>query len=139
MKICKHCKHQNFDMKESCDKCGFPLNNEKLSIPQQNGLVITTRVFLMVNTIISAVAAASFLTAWLIMIIIIPSQLTIIQYILMAISVIAFVLNLYFWKGYNDKVYTRKKVSTAFKICTLIFANIIPGILMLCTDETSFY
>ena len=139
MKICKHCKHQNFDMKEACDICGFPLKNEQLSIPQQNGLAITTRVFLMVNTIISAVTAASFLIAWLIIMIIIPSPLTIILYILKVTSIIAFVLNLYFWKGYNDKIYTRKKVSTAFKICTLIFANIVPGILMLCNDETSFY
>lgn len=40
-------------------------------------------------------------------------------------------MTVYYWKKVNDN----EPVGTAFKICSLLFVNIVAGILMLCDDN----
>ena len=41
--------------------------------------------------------------------------------------------------SFFGKVRDRRKVGTGFKVCTLLFVNVVAGIVMLCRNEDKYY
>ncbi len=108
MKYCTKCGNELFDEAVICPKCGCPVENAKLpqTIDRSSGSKTATKVFLIIGCIASAFFYLIPL-AWCI-----P----------MTVS-------------YFNAVKNGKKVSTAFKVCTLLFVSLVAGILMLCDND----
>jgi len=99
-----------------CSKCGNQVEDEAVTCPQcgcavqsavaNSGLKTAVKVFMILATIFKAFLCLVPL-AWCI-------PMTVV---------------------YFNKVNQGQKVGTAFKVCTLLFVNLIAGILMLCDND----
>ena len=120
MKYCKYCGQEMADDARYCPKCGAPQDQEQVvatpkveSTQQQprkgmgewNPLQIAAFVLMIITTV--GVGWSIIPLAWCI-----P----------MTVS-------------YYNKINNREKVSVGFKVCTIIFVNLIAGILMLVDNE----
>ena len=113
MKYCTHCGTEINDEAVVCPNCGCPTDlynaNSGSNIntnSNNSGLATTAKVFMVIGCVISAFY-------W-----IIPLAWTI------PMTVI-----------YFKKIKNGEQISTAFKVCSLLFVNKVAGILMLCDKE----
>lgn len=138
MKYCTHCGEQIDDEALICPKCGcatpkgeevFEINKSNFSSNNNNetlglvakifmiltcvGCVITAFASFGANSVNGAAAAVGGL---------IGSLIPLCWVIPMTIKI-------------HNSLKNGEKLSTAFKVCTLIFANIVSGILLLCMKE----
>ena len=166
MKVCKNCGAQNFDIKQNCDKCGYPLYEKgshvtrqqvvykenintsisqrqpykNLSVPKSkkpSGVAIAAKVFLILTNVAYDMLFLFWLVWWII-------GLTYSQPVVAFERLIGMLVYLGFAIAsgvvlavYDRKVDLGEKVGTAFKVCTLLFISIIAGILMLCDNESN--
>lgn len=111
MKYCIRCGNEISDNDVICSKCGCDvdynknINSQEKKGNQINALKKVALAFMICSIVGSAFAIIPL--AW-----IIP----------MTIS-------------YNNKIKNGENVSTGFKVCTLLFVNLIAGILMLCDQD----
>ena len=149
MKVCKNCGAQNFDIKQNCDKCGYPLV-EKGSVStmqkQMNGSVsvltkkkasgaaIAAKVFLILTNVLYGVMAVLYFILWIIAIKIQSTGHAIEALIYMLSFIACSVVSACVLFSYSRKIEVGERVGIAFKICTLIFINTVAGILMLCDN-----
>ena len=108
MKYCTHCGKEIHDEAVICTGCGCAVNEIKTK-KSSNGLNSAISIFMIIGTIFSAFLYLIPL-AWCI-----P----------MTISV-------------NSKINNNEKIGTGLKVCTLLFVNMIAGILLLCRNEDSY-
>lgn len=113
MKYCSVCGKELNDDAVFCDRCGAQVDKQKRAT-DQNGTVVakhdeTLSLAAKILMILSCIGGAIALIplAWCI-----P----------MTVS---------YWRAVEEN----RPVSTGLKVCTLIFVNIIAGILMLCDDK----
>jgi uncharacterized membrane protein YvbJ len=113
MKYCTHCGTELNDEAVVCPSCGCPTDlynaNSGSNIntnSNNSGLATTAKVFMVIGCVISAFY-------W-----IIPLAWTI------PMTVI-----------YFKKIKNGEQISTAFKVCSLLFVSLVAGILMLCDKE----
>ena len=109
MKYCVKCGSEMFDDAVICVKCGCPVRNdaEVVAVPTQSGLTTAAKVFMIIGTVVAALYTLCIGLAWCL-----P----------MTIS-------------YSNRRKRGERVGTGFKICTLLFVNMIAGILMLCEEN----
>lgn len=106
MKYCRKCGAQIEDDAEFCPNCGEPVNGNKLSVTQYDStLAIVIKVFMILDTI--ALGFFIIPLAWCI-----P----------MTVST--------FRRLDNNEL-----IGVGFKVCTLLFVGLIPGILLLVLPE----
>lgn len=150
MKICQNCGAQNFDIRSTCERCGAPIT--ALQVPyykqqgikpeasrQNSGLTVAAKVFMVISTVSNAIAFLLFFIIWMIAVSAakknhdadIPA---IIAFIYTIVFLIPFIVSLFMTMKYFTKVNGREDVSVAFKVCTLLFVNLVAGILMLCDN-----
>ena len=96
---------------------------------------IVTKIFLLVKTSLSAISMIVFGFLWYIAVS--TQQITLVGFsILFAIlSLVIFSLLLLVTSSYSKKIYLDAKISIGFKLGTLIFLGLVPGILMLCDAD----
>ena len=163
MKICSNCGTKNFETNEVCEKCGQPLrlittvqpnlghlhvagqpqygNANATQVNGGNGLRTAIKVFLILDTVRCALAALVFGVLWI-------TFLNLAQYyataradafafaICMIVCVVQLTICGCMMITYFNKISShRAKIGVGFKICVLLFASFIGGLLMLC-DET---
>ena len=107
MKFCQHCGSELEDGAVVCPKCGSAVESAPAvaTTSQSNsGLKTVAKVFMIIGTVCSALVGYLIPLAWCL-------PMTIV---------------------YFGKVKRGEKVSTGFKVCTLLFVNLIAGIVMLC-------
>lgn len=153
MKVCKNCGAQNFDIKQNCDKCGYPLV-EKGSVStmqkQMNGSVsvltkkkasgaaIAAEVFLILTNIVYDLCSVFFLFFLIASAGMDSYQRVTMEALIGLLSFLPFsIASAVVLAVYVRKMGVGEKVGTAFKVCTLLFINIIAGILMLCDNESN--
>ena len=113
MKYCSKCGAELFDDAVVCVKCGCPVGEnpilqlQRRPVGQTSGLVTATKILMIIGTVFMAIYTLCIGLAWCI-----P----------MTIS-------------YNNKIKRGEQISTGFKVCTLLFVNMIAGILMLCDER----
>ena len=104
---CTNCGNELNDQAVVCPNCGVPTANYKkvTNCDEKGGLQTIIKVFLIIACVFSVF---SFLIplAWCL-------PMTI---------------------NYNKKVECGERVGTGFKVCTLLFVNLVAGILMLCEE-----
>lgn len=107
MKYCTNCGAELADEAVVCVKCGCAAPNTSLTVQNRpvSGLRLAAKIFMIISTIVSGFA-------------LIPLAWT----VPMTVS-------------YSKKIARHERVSTGFKVCTLLFVGLIAGILMLCDDE----
>lgn len=106
MKYCRKCGAQIEDDAEFCSNCGEPVNNNKLSVTQYDStLAIVIKVFMILDTI--ALGFFIIPLAWCI-----P----------MTVSTFR-------------RLDNNEPIGVGFKVCTLLFVGLIPGILLLVLPE----
>ena len=107
MKFCSKCGNEIMDEAVICPKCGCACGDLKKEQPiPPSGLKIAAKVFMVIGTVCMAFLYLIPL-CWCL-------PMTII---------------------YFGRVNRGEKISVAFKVCSLIFVNIIAGILMLCDKD----
>lgn len=130
---CTKCGAEINDEAVICPKCGCETGYKKKSVDNTNEtLRMVAKIFMLISTI-----AIGFLFFILFMSISIASSNRIhIEGVVMILPILVSPLawcipmTVHYWK----KVGRNEPVSTAFKVCTLIFVNPISGILMLCDN-----
>ena len=105
MAYCQKCGKEVNDEAVVCIHCGCPINSTKIISQNSNGLKTTAKIFMIISTIIFAI--------WLIPL----------------CWCIPMIVNL------SDSIRTNKPLSIEFKICTLLFVNVVAGILLLCDKD----
>lgn len=141
MKICRNCGAKNFEVNQKCEKCNQPFL-KRTTIKPPSRVAIAAKVFLLISMIERIVGFAVYFIFWLIALCS-PVQDNPIErkliILILLICMIAFmilaIIAIIFFNSYNNKLYSGEKISTSLKICTLIFVNVIAGILMLCDTE----
>ena len=106
MKYCSKCGNELLDDAVICPKCGCAVEGMRNpeTVDNRSGLQTAAKIFMIIGCI--AIGWCLIPLAWCI-----P----------MTVS-------------YFGKTERGERVSTGFKICTLLFVNMIAGILMLCDD-----
>lgn len=109
MKYCAKCGNELLDEALVCPKCGCAVEGVKNPVTAGNpsGLKTVANVFMIIGCVVGAMMAFLIPLAWCL-----P----------MTIS-------------YNRKIKQGEPVSVGFKVCCLLFVNVIAGILMLCDNE----
>lgn len=111
MKYCTYCGAQMFDEAVLCVKCGRMVETAQTaqqgfsSRPAQTtDLSTIAKIFMIIGTVLMAISTFGIALAWCL-----PMTLS-----------------------YSKKLQNREPITTAFKVCALIFVSMIGGILMLC-------
>lgn len=113
MKYCSHCGNEIMDEAVICPKCGCPVSsNQTVVTPNKVVKDDSSQIMKTIAKIFMVIGCIS--TGW----VLIPLAWT----LPMTIS-------------YFKKVDNGEKCTTGFKICSLIFVNLIAGILMLVDPE----
>ena len=105
MKYCSRCGHEVIDEAEYCPNCGCRIASTASSSGNGETLRTVAKVFMIISCVVSAFAIIPL--AWCI-------PMTVV---------------------YSNKVKNKEKAGMGFKICTLLFVNVVSGILMLCDEE----
>ena len=109
MKYCVKCGAEMFDDAVICVKCGCPVKNDAMAQTEQtrSGITTAAKVFMIISTVYMAVFTFGIALAWCLPMIL----------------------------SYSNKRKRGERVGTGFKICTLLFVNMIAGVLMLCEED----
>ena len=109
MKYCVKCGAEMFDDAVICVKCGCPVKNDAMAQtePTRSGITTAAKVLMIIGTVYMAICTFCIGLAWCL-----PMTLS-----------------------YSNKRKRGERVGTGFKICTLLFVNMIAGILMLCEED----
>ena len=112
MKYCSKCGAEIFDDAVICVKCGCAVESSvQLKSPatsdQQSGISTAAKVFMIIGTVLMAFWTFCIGLAWCLPITI----------------------------SYCNKLKRGERISTGFKVCSLLFVSLIGGILMLCDNE----
>ena len=107
MKYCTHCGKEMLDEAIMCVSCGCAVETPKVSVSAKddNTLAVIAKVFMIISCVCLGFLIIPL--AWCI-----P----------MTVS-------------YSRKLENHEPISTGFKVCTLIFVNVVAGILMLVMDD----
>ena len=115
MKYCTKCGHELLDEAVLCPNCGCMTNDNAVKpveepadpVARPSGLKIAAKVFMILSTIICGICTFSIALAWML-------PMTIV---------------------YCNKLKRNAPIGTGFKVCCLIFVNILAGIFMLCAKD----
>lgn len=106
MKYCAHCGSEILDEAVMCPHCGCKVENEQQN-ETNSTLAIVIKVFMILGTIAVGLATWLIGLAWCI-----PMTLSV-----------------------NRKLDNHEPITTGFKVCVLLFVNLIAGILLLCMHD----
>ena len=118
MKYCAKCGAEMLDEAVICVKCGSfvnceePLNSASALPQQESNAAVAAKIFMLLSTVLYSVLAVFFGIWWL----------------------IALAWCLPMTIVYFKKTRQGEAIGAGFKICTLLFVNLIAGILMLCDE-----
>lgn len=104
MKYCTHCGKELLDEAVICPSCGCEVSHKAVSNDDKKVLALIAKIFMVLSCVVAAFALIPL--CWMI-----------------PMTVKAF-----------RKLDNDEPLSIAFKVCTLIFVNLISGILLLCMD-----
>lgn len=131
MSYCSHCGAEINDEAVICPKCGCAVKNVKmLNQPKskKSGLKIITKIFMIAGYVPHAVLLAIALNFAITL-----SSPAAILYSIMLIIPLIWCIPItitYFYRTKNNQ-----PINTGFKVCYLLFVNLIAGILMLCNND----
>jgi len=143
MKYCSHCGAEIMDEAVVCPHCGCAVDTKKKS---NHGLQTAAKILMIISCCscaLSALYSAFFGNAiFSIMLQYGGVEAESVEVIAGSIGIISAIVTLIplAWMipmtiSYSRKVKNREALTTAFKVCTLIFVNIIAGILMLADNN----
>lgn len=119
MKFCPNCGNQMDDTAMFCSNCGFQQNAQ----PYQNVNPVYNNY-----PVQEAYATESALKT-------VAKVFMILSTVILGLSIIPLAWCIPMTVYYFNRTKYRQPVGVGFKICTLIFVNIISGVLMLCDNE----
>lgn len=138
MKVCKICGTKNFDFNTHCEKCEQPLDSAPMKI---SSLSRATEIIMIIGTVLAGIAVLVHFVLGLIVL-----QLEayeeeeqgfqffsgVVFFICLIVLLIEFLACFFTTRYYRNSIYADEKVGTIFMVWTLIFINLIAGILMFC-------
>ena len=143
VKYCNYCGAEVLKEAVVCPKCGCPLKANRAVVRKTGtALPTTTKVFLVIGCVLPAIAA--FVMAILSIVI---SNMTSgleletnfgVMYLIMAIVyLLPLIWRIPMTNHYFKASAKKEPVGIGFKVCTLLFVNLIAGILMLCDTSNN--
>ena len=129
MKYCTKCGSEIADEAVICPKCGCAVDNVKTTA-SGSGIKTATKVFLILSCVSSCIMTLIYFICAMVALANGSGGLffTYLFLSLPALWIIPMTVN------YFSKVKKGEAVGVGFKVCTLIFVNIVAGILMLCDN-----
>ena len=159
MKTCEICGEKNFDTAKACTRCKTPFTDRNEPIPtidpqsfnpppyyatqrtverRGSDLSLPVKIFMLITTCSSALALLITLIGWFIALALpqyaVPDEFKIAMWFVMIMMLAIFLVPLFMTMHYFKTVGSGKKIGVAFKICTLLFVNLIAGVIMLCDE-----
>ena len=135
-KYCTYCGAEVLKEAVVCPKCGCPVKFTAVSTDNAgSGLQTAAKVFMVLGCVGFALLACLMAIVALSMLSIIPDLCTV-YLILATVYLIPLIWAVPMTQHYFKFTQKKEQVSIAFKVCTLLFVNLIAGILMLC-DNTN--
>ena len=138
MRYCQHCGSEVHDEAVVCVKCGCSLKKvEQQKSGNSDTLLIIAKIFML----ISCVALPSIGLLYGLIFFVVAAATATLEVMIAAIIVIVFLCVPLAWMLpltiiINNKIKNHEPISIALKVCTLIFVNVVSGILLLChTDD----
>lgn len=142
---CRKCGNEIMDDAVICPKCGCLTGTQPLPTIQQNsstsrpkksssGLQTAAKIFLILACIGSGISTFSMFISCATMTAVAP-ELTGIYGFLAVACIGLFILDICMTTRYTKAINEGLPIGTAFKVCTLLFVNLIAGILMLCDKD----
>ncbi len=127
MKYCCKCGSELCDEAIVCPNCGCAANNpnETKTNNSSSGLLVAAKVFMIINCCVLVISAIA--------IFIIYAKLEVAYLGILEFIPLAWCLPM--TVTLDEKIKNNQPISIAFKICTLLFANIVSGILLLCAKD----
>ena len=156
MKKCTFCGNDNFDTATVCERCKGPLPlpvfynapqaaHTPVYMPRRpSGLTTATQVIMIINTVLYSLMLFFTVGCWFFSLIMantnLPgtSEFGAVAFIYLICTVACtywFTLHLCMTRSYISKVKKGEPISMTFKVCSLIFLNVLTGVLMLCNNE----
>ena len=131
MRYCPHCGNQVEDEAVVCVKCGRKVLSVSAERRVSNEYEVTS-VFIKIFMILSLfTSAASAIYSYVVAQAISSSF----WWICMAVSVLSYSWIIPMTVIAFKKLRRRERIGMAFKICTLLFVNLVAGVLLLCLPE----
>lgn len=127
MKYCCKCGSELCDEAIVCPNCGCAANNpnETKTNNSSSGLLAAAKVFMIINCCVLVISA---IVTFFIYAELDVAYLGILEFIPL-MWCIPMTVTL------DKKIKNNQPISVAFKVCTLLFANLVSGILLLCAKD----
>lgn len=156
MKICPNCHTQNFDIVTKCEKCNYPLTVENSEPPvmilqqatpiqsqsafyvqpaRNHALQSVAKAFMILSCVLFAIGFLTLFVLWAVSVSLQSSIPSLVFWIEMILFFLHLVFHICMTTHYCHKIADGKPVGIAFKIITLLFVDLIAGILMLCDNN----
>ena len=134
MKFCMHCGAEINEDAIVCVKCGRAVESKPKNSNNNNGLLTAAKVFMIIGCV--AYPTIGLIYGLLLLTVTIATAPMIIGAI---VFIICFCIPLS-WTipltvTVNKKIRNREPIGVGIKICTLLFVNMVAGILLLCHNE----
>lgn len=122
MKYCSHCGNELLDEAYICPKCGCKVSES--AYKETNSLQTAAKIFMVLTCSVYGIISLIYFIVFF---------FTFVPVFLAYLLPLAWQIpmTVYYFKATNE----HERVSTGFKVCTLLFVNLISGILMLCDNQ----
>ena len=150
MRKCPFCGATNFDVAQNCEKCNLPLpenphlvTNPALRVEKVGdlvfvakdgnaGLQVAAKVFMVISLVLHVINFFALFIMGIVGWYFEPSFAVIALPFMMVLPFVPMVVSLFMTIAY----FKNSRVGIGFKICTLLFVDLIAGILMLCDNNS---
>ncbi|MBE7067947.1 MAG: hypothetical protein E7381_01455 [Clostridiales bacterium] len=143
MKFCNKCGRKNFDTATYCERCGNFLRLNEIVTQKQSKCSKVASIFMVISCVVLGICS---MVLEIFSIILwdglneISNDIGVVEmkimWIVLVVAVlIGFIISIFATHKYIKDVKSGKKIGTGFKVCVLLFVNIIAGILMLCDED----
>ena len=109
MKYCSHCGNELLDEAVVCPRCGCRVESQRVNV-DRNDLFLVIKIFMIIGCVVISLSTLFIGLAWTL-----PMTLSACRRL--------------------DK---REPIGVGFKVCTLLFVNLVAGILLLCADTENY-
>ena len=125
MKFCSHCGKELRNEAVICPKCGCKTGyKHRDSSNQGQVLSLASFIFMIIVSIIQFLPIFFYVP--------VGKEYLVLLYFIPLLWRVPMIINLKF------KINEKRKIGMAFKICTLLFVDLIAGILLLCRNENEY-
>ncbi len=136
MKYCEHCGAELNEDSVVCIKCGRSVKHETAKNNSNNTLLTVAKVFMIISCVASPTIGILY-SLFLLLMSVATTMLPMIALVILLLIIFCLPLawTIPMTVSVSRKIKENEPIGMTLKICTLIFVNLIAGILLLCVND----